>query len=323
MEYAANDKIDQLLVKFLAGEASPAEEKEMLSWVESSEQNLHYFHQLSLIWSESNTTDIIAPDENVAWAKFKTAASGITSGSRVVRFRWLRMVAAVIIIAAGISLAYFINTPGEVTQEQIVSRSENEVKTDTLPDNSVVTLNKKAVLSYPSSFAQNQRNVKLSGEAFFNVTPDKTKPFIIDVDNIKVKVVGTSFNIKNSNSTTEVIVSTGIVQVTRGNETIELKAGERTTITGQMNKLEKSHNTDKLFNYYVSHTFVCDNTPLWKLVDKLNEAYNVNITIAKKELRALPLTVTFDEESLDTILEILSHTLMIKAIKNGDDIVLQ
>ncbi|MBX2921194.1 MAG: FecR domain-containing protein [Chitinophagaceae bacterium] len=322
MEYAANDKIDQLLVKFLAGEASPAEEKEMLSWVESSEQNLHYFHQLSLLWNESNPAGINTPDENAAWAKFQAAISENPPGTRIIKFSWFRMVAAILIIAAGVLLTYSIYQPGEITPEQIVSRSGNEVKTDTLPDHSVVTLNKKAVLSYPSSF-QKQRHVKLSGEAFFNIMPDKTKPFTIDVDNIRVKVIGTSFNIKNNNSATEIVVSTGIVRVTRENETIELRAGEQTTITALTNKLEKGSNTDKLFNYYVSRTFVCDNTPLWKLVDKLNEAYDVHITIAKKELRALPLTVTFNEESLDTIFEILSQTLMIKVTRNGDDIVLQ
>ncbi|MBX3256478.1 MAG: FecR domain-containing protein [Chitinophagaceae bacterium] len=320
MEYAANDKTDQLLVKFLAGEASPAEEQEMLLWVESSEQNMHYFHQLSLLWSESSPDSPVATNENVAWVKFQAA---LTPRSRMIKLRWIKMAAAVIIILAGALPAYFINRSGNTIPAQIVSRSGNEVKTDTLPDNSIITLNKKTILTYPSSFAQNQRNVKLEGEAFFNITPQKTKPFTIDVGNIKVKVVGTSFNIKNSDSATEIIVSSGVVQVTRENETIELRTGEQTIITASTNKLEKNSSTDKLFNYYVSRTFVCDNTPLWKLVDKLNEAYNVHITIAKKELRALPLTVTFNEESLDTIFDILSQTLMIKVIKNGDDIVLQ
>ncbi|MGN6438976.1 MAG: FecR family protein [Agriterribacter sp.] len=320
MEYAANDKIDQLLVKFLAKETTPAEEQEMLSWVESSEENLRYFHQFSLVWHESAATKQVAPNEKEAWQKFMEAANIPGAKTRVVNLRWLRMVAAVFIIAAGISVLYIVNKPAG---QQIFSQAVNQVKKDTLPDNSIITLNKGAALSYPAAFKGDQRKVQLKGEAFFEIEPDKTKPFIIDVADIEVKVVGTSFNIKNNDSLTEIIVSTGIVQVTHNNKTVELKKGEQAVITASGNRIQKTNSTDQLFNYYVSHTFVCDNTPLWKLVDKLNEAYGVNITIARKELRAIPLTVTFNDESLNTILDVLSQTLMLKITKDDNNIILQ
>ena len=122
---------------------------------------------------------------------------------------------------------------------------------------------------------------------------------------------------------TEVIVETGIVQVTKGNEVVELKAGERISLETAGTTEQKEKSDDKLYNYYVSRTFVCDNTPLWKLVEKLNEAYGENIRIGREELRKLPLTVTFDDESLDVILGIISETLMIKITKEGNEIVLQ
>jgi len=78
-----------------------------------------------------------------------------------------------------------------------------------------------------------------------------------------------------------------------------------------------------LYNYYISRTFVCDNTPLWKLVEKLNEAYGANIRIGREELRKLPLNVTFADESLDVILTIIGQTLMIKITKGHNEIVLQ
>lgn len=320
MEYAANDKIDQLLVKFLAKETTPAEEKEMLSWVESSEENLRYFHQFSLVWHESAAPKKTGPDENEAWQKFTQAANSSTPKTPVVRLRWLRMVAAAFILAIGASVVYLVNKPAE---QQVLLQAMNEVKKDTLSDNSIITLNKGAALSYPTAFKGTQRKVELKGEAFFEIAPDKTKPFIIDVDDVQVKVVGTSFNIKSNDSLTEIIVSSGIVQVTHNTETIELKKGEQAVITASDNRIQKSTSTDKLFNYYISHSFVCDNTPLWKLVDKLNEAYGVNITIARKELRAMPLTVTFDDESLNTILDILSQTLMLKVTRDNNDIILQ
>jgi ferric-dicitrate binding protein FerR (iron transport regulator) len=80
---------------------------------------------------------------------------------------------------------------------------------------------------------------------------------------------------------------------------------------------------DKLYNYYRSKEFVCDDTPLWKLVEVLNEAYGVNIVIENKELRGLRLNTTFNNESLDTILDIVSQTFGITYTKEADRIILK
>lgn len=323
MKQEVNHNIDELLAKFLAGEATPAEGKDVLTWVELSEENRQHFFQLSLVWNETNAlTTTNGVDENTAWNTFMQS---LPSSKKVITLGWIKLVAAAaILITTGIWVAYFLNTLPANRVEQIVSTSFDHVKTDTLPDKSIITLNKKATLTYPAAFTGNERKVALKGEAFFEVSADKTKPFIIDAGSATIKVIGTSFNIKSNDSTTEVIVSSGIVQVMRGDKMIELRKGEQAIVTAENSQpLEKSNITDNLFNYYVSKTFVCDNTPLWKLVEKLNEAYNINISIPNKETRSLPLTVTFHEESLDTIFEVLSQTFMLKVTKNGNNIVLQ
>jgi ferric-dicitrate binding protein FerR (iron transport regulator) len=154
------------------------------------------------------------------------------------------------------------------------------------------------------------------------VTPNKKKPFVIEVDDVVIKVVGTSFNVKSEKGSTEIIVETGIVQVTKGGKVVELVAGERTVLSHAGSTIIKEESKDKLYNYYVSKTFVCDHTPLWKLVEKLNEAYNVNIRIERESLRRLPLNATFDNESLDTILDIVAQTLLIKVSKKDASIIL-
>ncbi|WP_133176803.1 FecR family protein [Terrimonas sp.] len=324
MKQAENDKMNELMAKYLAGEASPAEVTEMLLWIDSSEENRNSFEQLSVIWNESNVAgyNSIAVNENAAWDKFLHSIQS-SAPVHIIRFHWWKLVAAMIIIIAGASIVYLINNAKSRSGEEIVVNAFNQVITDTLPDKSVITLNKQAELSYPAVFNKKQRNVRLKGEAFFDIRADKNKPFIIDAGNVKVKVVGTSFNIKAGDSTVEVIVRSGIVKVIRGEEIIALKKGEQTTIAGNAAPMEKNNSTDQLFNYYVSNTFVCDNTPLWKLVDKLNEAYSTNIIIERKALRNMPLNVTFKNESLDTIFEVLSQTLLLKVIKKGDDIILQ
>jgi ferric-dicitrate binding protein FerR (iron transport regulator) len=194
---------------------------------------------------------------------------------------------------------------------------------DTLADGSVVTLNKNARIHYPSRFTGNSRPVTLEGEAFFNVTANKEKPFIIRVKDISITVVGTSFNVSSKNGMTEIIVETGIVQVRKDNRVVELRRGESTRVKDGDLTMTKDRVADKLYNYYRSKEFVCDDTPLWKLVEVLNAAYDANIIISNDELRNLKLNTTFNNESLDKILEVISLTFGINISKEGNQIILK
>lgn len=324
MENFTHDMMDELLVKYLADEATPPEQELVEEWISSSEANRHYFQHFQLIWNESKELAVAAPiDENKAWQKFQRRVEKEEARKNPGLFGWWRIAASILIIVGGIWFTSSILNKGTTEAEILSIASVNEVKKDTLPDGSVATLNKHSVLTYPYSFKGKTRKVKLEGEAFFKVKANKEKPFIIDVNDVQVKVVGTSFNVKSNNRVIEVIVETGIVQVTKDGQMIELQAGERTSLGQNDTVATKQVSDDKLYNYYVSKTFVCDNTPLWKLVEKLNEAYNTNIRIERDELRKLPLTVTFDEESLDTILNIISQTLMIKISRNDNEIILR
>jgi ferric-dicitrate binding protein FerR (iron transport regulator) len=163
----------------------------------------------------------------------------------------------------------------------------------------------------------------LQGEAFFNVTANKEKPFVITVNDVEVKVVGTSFNIKTSNGQTEVIVKTGIVEVTRNGKTIRLLPNEKTVTPAGDTALFKTQISDKLYDYYQTKEFVCDNTPLWRLVQVLNEAYQSNIVIGREELRNLRLNTTFSNESLDNVLDIIAKTFQLQVVKTENQIILQ
>src|SRR5688572_19765465 len=215
--------MDELLVKYLAEEATPPEQELVEEWVSSSEANRYYFQHFQLIWNESKELTVTAPiDENKAWQKFQRRVKKEEGRNRPGWFGWWRIAAGILII---VGITWFTSSilNKETTEPEILSiASVNEVKKDTLPDGSVATLNKHSVLTYPSSFKGKSRKVKLEGEAFFNVKSNKEKPFIIDVNDVQVKVVGTSFNVKSNNGVIEVIVETGIVQVTKDGQMIEL-----------------------------------------------------------------------------------------------------
>ena len=318
-----NNHIDNLLIKYLLAEASAVERTEVEAWIAARAENKIYYQQFRAIWEQSKSLAIHSDrDVNAAWQLFQNRIHKPKPTLRIIDgFAWMR-VAAVLIIVAGIALIAYRQF-GATRVQQITVQSLAVVKTDTLPDHTIVTLNKQASITYPNSFDKATRSVVLKGEAFFDVTPDKTKPFIIEANSITIKVVGTSFNVRTEGDATEVIVKTGIVQVQKGEKIVLLRPSEKIMIRQGDTVLNKEQEISQLYNYYKTHAFVCDNTPLWKLVEVLNEAYHSNIVIERPELRKLPLTATFPNESLDQILSIISLTFDIQVEKANKAIILK
>jgi transmembrane sensor len=315
---------DELLVKYILGEATEGEKTAVDRWVALRPENKKYFDHFLLIWETSKSISIPATvNAEDAWIRFQQRTQTSTKNAPVRRIGFPRrsMAAAVAVLFVGlVALGYLILGPS--SQPQIVIADAKPVL-DTLPDGSVVTLNRNSSLKYLGNFKGKSREVELTGEAFFSVTHNKKKPFVITVSDVTVTVVGTSFNIKNHNGTTEVVVESGVVRVTRNNKTVELRANEKISTSTLDSSFAKETSTDKLHQYYRSRQFVCNATPLWKLVEVLNEAYDANIIIRNNELRSLQLTTTFDNESLDRILSIIAETLEISVERKGNHIILQ
>lgn len=311
-------------MKYLLGEASEPEKQAVIDWVAADASNQQYFNQFKLIWDTSKELAMQSPiDENKAWQRFQQRVhQKPTATVKKSRFSPLRIAATIALLIALSIGGYFLYDSMNPVKDLVVY-TEHQVVKDTLPDGSMVTLNKRSLLSYPPKFKGNKREVVLKGEGFFNITPNKDKPFIIYSGETTITVVGTSFNVKNIDGNTEVVVETGIVRVTKNGQTIELKPGERTMVNAATNAPVKEEVTDKLYNYYRTKVFVCDDTPLWKLVDVVNEAYDANIIIKRKELRDLPINTTFNNESLKQVLDVIEKTLLIKVTYNGNQIILE
>ena len=178
------------------------------------------------------------------------------------------------------------------------------------------------MLKYPETF-HHIRTVSLTkGEAFFNIKHDRARPFIVLVNGIKIRVVGTSFNVKISEGKTEVIVETGKVQVTSKREHILLLPAESISIGGDSRQLQKQKHPDLLYTYYRYKEFKANGTPLWRLAEVLQEAYDVQIHIQNDNIKNLPLSTTFKEEALEDILNVLAKTFNITINKKGNQIII-
>ncbi len=312
---------DELLIKFLLKETTEDERITVKNWIDAAPANKTHFLQFEKIWDSSkNLSAENSISEIDAWERFKQKANTKQAVIKKIKpnYNWLKIAAALFVIAAGWSV-YQMLAP--VSYIPVIAG--HNVTTKILPDGSELTLNKNATISYANNF-KNNRSIHLEqGSVFFNVAHDKANPFVIDIDKVSVVVVGTSFNIKHLKEQTEVIVETGVVKVSFGKKEISLQKEEKVIINHNVDQLVKTQNTDLLYNYFRSNEFVTNNTPLWQVVQVINEAYGSDIIIKNSDIKNLSLNTTLKTNaSLDANLQIICQTLNLTLIRNQNEIVL-
>lgn len=325
---------EKLLLRFLLGQATADELHLVNNWLEQSASNKKLLDQYESVWVEAGKLipNPVAVDTKRAWQKMSSRVDEyelekLKEKSKTVsltsRPLWLGIsAAAAIVILFGV-YQLFLRTEKTGTINQIASF--NEIVYDSLPDGSKITLNANSEISYPEKFAQNERRVKLKGEAFFKVNPDKEKPFIIETENAFVQVLGTSFNVKTlENKDVVVIVTEGLVKLyTINKETsdtlaILLKAGQKGTLSA-LNKTPEhvSENIpDELF--WMDYTLIFNDTDLQKVFDLLENYYNITIKVSDKKIYDCRLTTTFSKSSIEDVLDVIVATFDFKYTKENN-----
>lgn len=318
----------------MLGECSPAESETIQAWRVASEANQKRFRDFEWLWNESrNLANKKEVDVDAAWERFTQLRKKGTSsnqGGKVISIslfkKYAPAIAAIFIMILGLTLVYkWMEKPAtiDLPVEMLSLQTGDKTLTDTLPDGSIVTLNKNSRLIFPSQFSDSIRPVSLDGEAFFDVAANPAKPFQIEAGKLQVTVLGTSFNVINRPKVNRVVVETGRVEVGFREQKQILKPEQQITLRNEDSILTIKPVEDALYRYYRSQEFVCDNTPLVTLVESLRDAYGADIIIENKALGSLSITTTFKQEPLDNILDIVAQTLGIKIVKNGEQYILR
>jgi len=302
---------DDLLAKYLLGEATAPESEQVEAWAKSNPNHLKQLEDFRTILEKSKLQIDPQIDEQQALGRLNAR---LETEKKTINYTFILRWVAVVFIFFSAGLFFYNNLIGNKIN---VNSGENTL-TQTLPDGSTAILNKQSELSFVGGFFNKTRNVKLKGEAFFKVSANKSKPFIISVNDVQVTVVGTAFNVKSNGAAVVVIVESGIVKVNNRNDSVRLTAGEKVEVSQNQQHLSKGENQGKLYNYYYSNELLCDGTPLIELVAVLNQKFKSNIVIENPALKMLPISTTFKNESLKEILTVIAETFKIR-VEYGQD----
>lgn len=299
------DQILAILTRYLEDDVELEEQKFVKDWISESTANKNYFEEVKSIWKASeDIADFDKIDVEEEWGSFKqTISVQENSAKKKVSNTVFYRIAASVAIIIGLGF-YFLNYYSANVTLVAEAGKENRFE---LPDASVVWLKEGSQLTYDKGFEGETRKTQLNGEAFFEVTKNPDKPFIVLTNNTETKVLGTSFNLKTNTETkeTEIVLVTGKVQFTAGGNQEILRPGDKVTAKAN-GTLAKKTNDNPNFISWKSKVLKFEDTLLSEVVEDIEQFYNVKLVIENPQLRHCKLTSVFENESLEDVLETLT-----------------
>ena len=321
----------ELLVRYLAGEATAPERQRVDDWLAADPTHRQYAEQMRQLWESSAAAgDFAAFDAEADWRRVrarmnpdwgKTDRPPVRLGNRW--HAWQRIAAAVVLV-----LGLALGLGGPVRRYLSGSERSTAAGTEpvriTLSEGTKVHLNAGARLSYPERFSGAQRAVTLTGEAFFEVAENKAQPFVITTGAVATRVLGTSF-VVNAPREDSVLVTvlTGKValsEIGHAGSRLVMTPGERGTY--RQGRLVKSLNPDSNFRSWQTGVLTFRNTPLPAVVRDLERHYRKPIRLGSAPLAACRLTSSFSHQALPEVLAELQLVLPLRVETRGDTLLL-
>ena len=207
----------------------------------------------------------------------------------------------------------------------LIEADAGEQQSQILADGSTVYLNGDSRLKYKIDSESTERKLYLEGEAFFDVARDESKPFVIGLEDSKVQVLGTSFNIQaypeDEQISTSVITGRVAFEASRS-ESLILVPGNKGVINKSKNSIDKLDVDNSKDIAWVGKTLYFNNASVSEMSKSLYRMYGVKIKLVDGSLEDLRITAKFENENIDEIFKILEMTNEFSYLIEGNVVML-
>ena len=320
MNLSESIKTGQLIGKYLAGKESKDEQVQLKTWIDQSSDHERLFNTLK---EEKNIAVSVEEFESYnkesAWKNYMERVDALLV--RKMMYRW--RVAAIfffLVSCAGV-LTYFnkVNVPslpaGDNTYTT-VSTNNGQSSRVTLPDGSVVWINSGTTLSYNTNFSALTRSIKLTGQAFFQIAKNENKPLIVDCNNLKVKVLGTKFDVSAYPDDRDicVVLESGSVELQNAEDQSSmqiLKPGEKAEFDVDSRKLSVSNVDSHDYSSWKEGILILKDEPMVNVFKKLERWYNIDIEVKDPQIGKMVYNATIINESIEEIFSLMKFTCSI------------
>ncbi len=331
-----------VITRILSGNADASDRLFLDRWLSMSTENQKEFESFQHIWDVAGRAKPhVVFNTSDSWNKLNTMIScvesehesqttvAIPTKTRTLAIGfYLKRVAAIFVLAFG--LYYLFN---KVNQPEIMSVDTNGLAqmTTQLPDGTQVVLNQSSHITYPDRFANNQRLVAFEGEGLFEVVHNPEKPMIIETGNLRVKVLGTSFDLINYPQSDEVLLylQEGKVLFYSINpedgsvvEQIVLTPGQKGFYNKKTNEISKDNFCNNNYKAWTTGILEFDKTPLSDVFAALEKTYGIAVQGAEPYQNML-LTARYQDESIESIFQSLQVIFGIEFTLHNNQVTLQ
>jgi transmembrane sensor len=322
--------LNEIIIRQLSGTATVEDLTILNSWLEEDDGNhktydtLYNIQQLS-----SNQETYFLPDKEKAWGKIMDNITIPKNRNRTLYMFLKYSAAAAVFFMFGLFIDQLWNNQNanEFDQQYSTLIVPFGQKAETiLPDGSRVWLNSGTSLKYSKNFNKNNREVILSGEAFFEVEKDKSHKFSVSTGNSIIEVYGTAFDIKNysTDNQLELSVKEGKVGfLNEGRKVSSLTANEQLVLEKDSKKLQLGKADIDIVTAWKNNELVFNATKVSEVVKYLERWYGVNIRLENYENKDIQYTFRVKTESLLELLKLINIMTPIKYTVNGKEVTIR
>ncbi|MRG43812.1 DUF4974 domain-containing protein [Chitinophaga sp. SYP-B3965] len=291
-----SDQLKLIFRKLLQGTATEEEKQLIATYLQQENTEIDF--------------DLLLPYDEWAAAKAdvlpdqlrKRVLSSILPKKRTMIIRWLSGAAAAIVITIA-SLLFFEQRKEPAQVVAVAAKGEH--RSILLSDNSVIHLNAGSQVTFPVKFTGRERRIQLTGEAFFEVAPDHSKPFIVQTGAIQTTVLGTTFNVQAyaGDEAVAVTVTTGKVKVEADNRMVVLTPGLRTVYSRNNRSFTVGKADTMAVTGWRQNRLVFEDASLGELCKILGRHYNVEFKAVDTAVLNSKYSATFNQLSLEESLD--------------------
>lgn len=313
---------DRLLERYMKDQVSEEEKNKIEAWLDSAKTK----NKKNFTWEKADEEELFRKitskldniDEIVAYKPKKGKGRAISNNGL------LGIAAALVLLIVASYIIWNSTTDAPVFQQ---TSSVPEVDKVILNDGTIVWLRKESKLTYYETQDKTERHARLTGEGLFEVTKDASRPFIIDCGEIKLKVLGTSFNLKiDKDGVVEVEVLTGKVNLSSpaNKEGIDVEPNNKVIYDGKglSEKATIDHAEIDRIIVRTEYDMRFKNEGMDQIMTRIEKKFNVTFKVDNAQLKKCTITADFTDHSLESTLQIISEVLDIEYKINGSEVVI-
>ena len=307
----------ELIISKFKQEISEGDNEQLMRWADNPECQA-ILEELNTLWQkiQERSADY-TPDKEYYWKELSARINKARQPEKVVPqktiplrrlYRYAAVACIVLVVSIGITYYWGTETGKKSETEQVYTCMNGKSKVF-LPDGTEVWLHANTALAYGNDFQESNRLVRLSGEAYFEVTRNEQQPFIVQTEGMQVVVHGTKFNVESSADAAESRVSLieGSVSLETSSENILLKPGEIAIYNKKNSSLEIESGDVAFEKLWANDELFLSNKPLGEICHFLSKWYDVEINVDEELKDKYMYTFTLRNEPLEEIIRLMTR----------------